>query len=426
MKKGNFVLLVLLATLIGFTGCSKEKTAAASEDSGKVEGNLIVWSWDVALAHLEEVAPGFQELYPDVKFNFEEMGTTQIYGKMTTSLASGIGLPDLVSLEGEQMSKFGSKFPDKFLDLTSHVNPSDFLPVKIGEATSGGKIIAYPWDAGPCGLYYRSDIFEQGGIHAEDIKTWDDFITAGIALKEKTGVAMMPLATSRKDTFYRLLLMQLDSFYFDDAGNTRVNSAESIRAMEMVKKIYDADITVNDGSWDDYIISIKEGLVATVPEAVWLIGSIKDAAPDTAGLWRIMPLPGFDENNRNGSSNGGSVLAIPAVTKSPDAAIAFAEYAMTDQAGLIQGFKNYGLYPSYIPVYQADIFQQGDEFFGGQKIYSMFGEIGKSIPAVNYTQNFAETLDLSKNAVAKVLLKGADVTQTMNDLQNELSAKFDK
>lgn len=205
-----------------------------------------------------------------------------------------------------------------------------------------------------------------------------------------------------------------------------MNSTESIRAMEMVKKIYDAGITVNDSSWDDYVISFKEGMVATVPEAVWLIGTIKDSAPDTAGLWRVMPLPGFDDNNRKGTSNGGSVLAIPGVTKYPEAAVAFAEYAMTDEAGLIQGFKNYGLYPSYIPVYQADIFQQGDEFFGGQKIYEVFSEIGKTIPAVNYTQNFAETLDLSKNAVAKVLLKGEDVTSTLNGLQNELTAKFGK
>ncbi len=426
MKKRKSVFLVMLAALIGLTGCSKTEVADAKAESGRIEGDLIVWSWDVALAHLQEVSPAFQEQYPDVKFNFEEMGTTQIYSKMTTSLASGIGLPDIVSLEGEQMTKFGTKFPDKFMDLTNQIDTAMFLPVKIGECTSSGKIIAYPWDAGPCGLYYRADIFEEAGIDAQKIKTWDDFIDAGKVLKQKTGVAMMPLATSRKDTFYRLLMMQLGTFYFDETGKTQVNSPESIQAMEMVKKIYDAGITINDGSWDDYVISIKEGLVATVPEAVWLIGTIKDAAPDTAGKWRVMPLPGFDETSRNGSSNGGSVLAIPAVTKHPEAAAAFAQFAMTDKAGLVQGFKNYGLYPSYIPVYSEDIFQQGDDFFGGQKIYSVFNEIGKSIPAVNYTENFAETLDLSKNAVAKVLLKGAEVTSTMNNLQDELKAKFGK
>lgn len=220
MKRGKLALLVLLALVTVLTGCTKKAVETTGIESGKVEGSLIVWSWDVALAHMEEISPGFKELYPDVDFIFEEMGTTQIYNKMTTSLASGIGLPDLVSLEGEQMAKFGTKFPDKFLDLTDHVNKEDFLPVKIGESTANDKLIAYPWDAGPCGLYYRIDIFEEAGINPEEIETWDEFIKAGIILKEKTGVAMMPLATSRKDTFYRLLMMQLGGFYFDEAGKT--------------------------------------------------------------------------------------------------------------------------------------------------------------------------------------------------------------
>ena len=420
--KRRIVAMLLMAGL--FASCAKDDAARTSAEDGAVEGTLVVWSWDVALAHLAETAPRFQLEHPRVEFEFEEMGTTQIYDKMTTSLASGIGLPDLVSLEGEQMPKFGSKFPGKFLNLSDVVDTASFLPVKIGECTSNGEIIAFPWDAGPCALYYRMDFFEEAGIAAEDIQTWDDFIEAGLILKEKTGVAMMPLATSRKDTFFRLLMMQLGGFYFDNEGNTQINSEAAVRAMETVKRIYDAGITVNDGSWDEYVISFKDGKVATVPEAVWLIGSIKDAAPDTAGKWRVMPLPGFGEGNRNGTSNGGSVLAIPSVTKSPAAAKAFAEFAMTDQESLITGFENYGLYPAYIPVYQADIFQRGDSFFGGQQIYRVFADIGESIPIVNYTENYAETLELAKNAVAKVLLKGDDVTDTMNNLQDELTAKF--
>ena len=41
---------------------------------GGLSGEITVWSWDVALAHLEAQAEKFQEKYPDVEFNFEEMG----------------------------------------------------------------------------------------------------------------------------------------------------------------------------------------------------------------------------------------------------------------------------------------------------------------------------------------------------------------
>ncbi len=101
--------------------------------------SITIWSWDVALAHLEEWAEKFQEENPDVSFNFEEMGVDQVYQKMTTCLQSGIGLPDIVSIEGEQMAKFGEKFPGKFEEFTDMINPDDFFPIKLSECTVDGK-----------------------------------------------------------------------------------------------------------------------------------------------------------------------------------------------------------------------------------------------------------------------------------------------
>ena len=207
----------------------------------------------MALAHLEKWAEEFRKENPNVTFNFEEMGVSQVYQKMTTCLQSGIGLPDIVSIEGEQMAKFGEKFPGQFVDFTDVIDQKQFFPVKMSECTVGGKVIAYPWDAGPAGIFYRSDLFEQAGIKAEDIVTWDDFIAAGKVLKEKTGVDMLCMPESRSDTTYRLLMMAAGGLYFDIDGNTQVDSEASIKAMKTCKAMYDADITFNNSSWDDMI-----------------------------------------------------------------------------------------------------------------------------------------------------------------------------
>lgn len=433
MKKQ--IMAVMTAMALALTGCGGGAASVKSEAPGQeinqgetgLSGTVTIWSWDVALAHLQAEADKFNQIHPNVTFNFEEMGVAQVYSKVTTCLQSGIGLPDIVSLEGEQMAKFGEKFPDKFVDFTNELNTGDFLPIKISECRVGGKMVAYPWDAGPCGMFYRTDIFEQAGVRAEEIVTWDDFIEAGKTIKEQTGVAMLPLATARKDTTYRMLLMQLGGFYFDEAGNTAVNSPESVRAMEMVQKIYAAGITVNDNSWDDFIAALSGSRIACVPEAVWLAGSIKDAAPDLTGKWGVMDLPRFDRDKEaGGASNGGSVLAVPSASKSQEAAVEFVKFAMTDEEGNVEGFTNYGLYPSYIPALDADVFQEGDEFFGGQQIYDVFNEVGKKVPMCNYTANFAEAIDLSKNAVSKVTLDNQDVKTVMDGLKGEMTAKFGK
>jgi len=438
MKKSQALLSVLLLLALLLTtlaGCSTTSapttvattTASPAGDSGQTEAgqpaNLTVWAWDVALAQLQEAAATYTAQHPEVTFTFEDMGTDQIYSKLVTSLATGAGLPDIVALEGEQMSGFGNKFPGKFLDLGDVVETDKYLPIKISEATVNGKIIAFPWDAAPIALFYRTDLFEQAGIVAADLKTWDDFIVAGQKLQQATGVAMMPLATSTRDTLYRTMLSQLGSFYFDAEGKTQLNSVPSIQAMTMVKKIYDAGITVDYSGWDEYVQTVADEKVATIPEAVWMIGSIKDAEPQNAGNWGVMPLPGFGTESK-GATNGGSLLAIPAVSANATAAKDFLKFAMTDEDSLINGFVNYGLYPSYIPAYQNEIFTQGDDYFGGQKIYEIFNTYGQTIPMVNYTQNFAEAMDMNKNSVAQILLEGADVTETMNAIQAEMQAKF--
>ncbi len=92
----------------------------------------------------------------------------------------------------------------------------------------------------------------------------------------------------------------------------------------------------------------------------------------------------------------------------------------------VEGFQNYGLYPSYLPALESEVFKEGDAFFGGQQIFDVFTEIGKTVPQVNYTQNFAEAIEMSKNSVAKVILDNENVEKVLNDEQKEMEAKFVK
>ena len=246
-KLGLITLVAMMFTMV-VTGCgSKGNTdgggsAGGSEDAtGDTE--IVVWAWDVALEQLEKNAEIFKQDNPGVNFVFEDMGTDQIYSKLVTSLSTGIGLPDVVAIEGEQMSGFGNKFPDVFLKLDDIVDKDQYLPIKISEVLVEDHILAFPWDAAPMAMYYRTDVFEEAGVNAEEIITWDDYIEAGKKVVEKTDFKMLPLSETAGDLMYRTLLSELGSFYFDDEGNTRVDSPESIEAMSMVKKIHEAGIS---------------------------------------------------------------------------------------------------------------------------------------------------------------------------------------
>ena len=334
-------------------------------------------------------------------------------------------------LEGEQVSGFASKYPEGFADLSDIVNPDDFLPVKMGEVTINDKIVGFPWDAGPVAVFYRRDYFEQAGVNAEDIQTWDDFIEAGQKIMETCTtpngepVKMLPISPNSSG-FYRLLLTENQGSFFDAEGNTVVNSAASIEAMELAKKIYDSGIAYNYADWSEYEGVVVNETVATIPEAVWMMGTIKDKGPEQSGKWGVMSLPAFPGKEAAGSTNGGGDLTIPAAGENVEIAKEFLQFAMTDEQLLVDGFVNYGLFPAYIPVYENEAFSEADEYFGGQNIYEIFIELGKTVPAVNYTENFNEALSAAGAACSRVYLEGADPTEALESLQTDLVSKFGK
>lgn len=437
MKKKTLALVMaaVMTCMAGLSGCGKKadapggETAAAGQENSGEKVELTVWAWDVALKQLQEAAVKYQETNPNVTFVFEEMGTDQIYAKLSTSLLTGDGLADIIQIEGEVLSGYAMNFPEGFLDLTDIVNEEDFLPIKVGEVKINNKLHGYPWDAGPMAMFYRIDYFEQAGIKAEEIVTWDDLIEASkkvsATCKAPNGepVKMIPMDPSGAN-LVKALMLQLGQGFFDADGKTIVDTPESIQAMEMVKRLYDEGATKDYTGWDQYEGVVANETVAAIPEAVWMIGTIKDKGPQTAGKWGVMDMPKFSADDSYTSTNGGAILAINAKTKAPDAAKNFVQFALTDKQLQADGFIKYGLYPSYIPAYDNPAFGEPDEFFGGQKIYGTFIESGKNIPAVNYTANYAETLDAFKAAVARVVLKGEDVTSTMQALQKELVSKY--
>ena len=419
-------LYIAAAVFMLFTGCRGKSTANKAENQTVT---ISVWSWDVALMQLQSAAEKFKQTHPNVEFEFEEMGTDQIYNKLSTSLATGNGIADVVSIEGDVFAGYVDKFPQGFLDLTDVVDERNFLPVKIGEVKFNGKIHAFPWDAGPMGLFYRKDYFEQAGVKASDIVTWSDFIVAGKKIsavcKTPSGkaVKMLPIRPT-KPSLYAVFCAELGQSVFNADGKPLVDTPQSLQAMHLFKEIYDAGIRQNYNGWDEYEGTVANQTVATIPEAVWMIGTIKDKAPDTAGKWGVIDLPKISAGGSSSCANGGSVVAIHAKTAVPDLVKEFVKFAMTDTALQAEGFEKYGLYPSFIPSYSEPVFEQGDDFFGGDAIYNVFIENGKKIPAFPQNPNIAEANDMIGAAVSRILLKNEDIDTTLIELQRDLSTKF--
>ena len=258
----------------------------------------------------------------------------------------------------------------------------------------------------------------------------------GTALRSKAGkkveavcktpagdpVKMLPIRPNSAG-LYALIRNQFGIGAFDENGTPLITDPRSIQAMEMADKIYDSGIGLNYNGWDEYEQTVANESVACIPEAVWMIGTIKDKAPQTEGKWAAMDLPAI-EGGTYSCSNGGSDLAINAKTPFPEAAKDFCAFAMSDSALQAAGFEKYGLYPSYIPSYEEEIFKTGDPFFGEENVYEIFIENGQKVAQIPLSVNTQEASDYIGTTVSNIFLNGADIQTEMEALQKELETKF--
>lgn len=427
-KLFNFVSLALVFVLVlaGCSGGSSEKT----EGSEKNSKELSVWAWNINVPVLKEAEKMFVKEHPGFKLKIQEISNNDMYPKLTTALqGGGQGLPDIILIEDTHIQGYLTNFPKAFVNMSEKgfdAEADKFPSYKKELVSIDGDMYGMPFDGGPAGVFYRTDYFEKAGVDPTTIQTWDDFIAAGKTVKEKAGVDFMALDMNSDDPLYRLMLNQQGSFYFDEKDESALSSAESKKAMEMLKKLKDEGVAKNVTGWDAWLSGIAEGKVAVAASGSWMAGLIAQQAPDAKGKWGVFPLPAFEEGGSRDANIGGSAWTIPTASKNQDLAYDFLKFFSTSNEVQEVATKG-GLFPTLNTVYSSELFTAPDEYFSNQKIWELFANETKGIKAANYTGNYAIAKDEAVKAQSEILTSNKDIDKALTDaakrLDNRLSTK---
>ncbi|MTH54609.1 extracellular solute-binding protein [Bacillus mangrovi] len=426
MKKVWGMLLAAVLTVGMLAGCSSQGSGGDAGEGGEPKGEITVWGWNVAASSMELAVEKFNEKYPDVKVKVQDIGRLDLYDKLTVGLAAnGAGLPDVLMVESDRLDNYKKQFPNGFMDLSAKgydKYEDKFGKSKIATAKNeDGKFVAMPWDIGPTGVFYRTDLFEKAGVDPKSIETWDEFLEAGKVIKEKTGAALGPIDIAKDDALYRMMLNQQGAFYFDEEGKIDMQSDESVKAMSMIQKMHQNELVANVDGWDGTVTATVNGTVATVPFGVWYTGTIMEQAKDLEGKWDVMPLPAFEKGGNRNANLGGSDIVIPAASKNKDAAYAFAEFFTTDKAVQVEVLKKYGIFPSLLETYEDSYFDEPVPFFNNQPIFRMFADEVENIPAANYTNDYPRGLKYAADAQAAALLDKKDPAEALKSAAEQLA-----
>ncbi len=397
MKRRIYAVLTTLALTVT-AGCSSttsepaasggDAATPAAEASGE-KTKVTVWAWDpnFNVAIMKNAEARYEANNPNVDIEVVEMAKADVEQLLHTNLQAGVkdALPDIVLIEDYNAQKYLRTYDGAFADLTTSFNYDDFADYKEEFMKVGDKTYGVPFDSGVSGFFYRTDILEEAGYTADDLKdiTWDEFIAIGKDVKDKTGKKL--LSFGRDDGgLMRIMLQSSGSWYFDGEGNvTMANNKALIESLNVYKNIVDADIMVPTAGWTEWVGAFNNGDAASVTTGAWIIGSVK-AAADQSGKWALAPVPHLSTVESKQSNLGGSSWYV-LNTDDTAASIKFMQDTYGSDVEFYQDIlvKN-GAIGSYLPAFQGEAYSVADEFFGGQTIFTDLTNYMEEIPAINY------------------------------------------
>lgn len=436
MKTKKVLCLLLtgiLATSIAACGGTSSKPAPQSSDGNtKSTGKDIhVASWNNAADNLSEIAKAFNEKNSGKGKVIIDYSDSD-YSKLKPALAAGNGVPDIFQTQNRDIPAFYNNYGlKKFADISDIITPDANNWVSFALETckaKDGKYYAIPWDIGPVGLYYRTDIFKDAGIDVSTLTTWDKYIEAGKTLKSKGNyyVEAFNFNGSTSTDEVLIYLNQLGGQYYNANGDVNLASPEMLKVADLATKMVNAGIAMDiPNAWDDRIKAINDNKLVALPYPAWYMGTMKNSCAATSGKWSITKLPAFQEGGNVYSNAGGSVLAVSSSTVNLPLAKEFLTYAMKDNAGNDINMK-YGEFPSYKPSYETSFFKSTNDYYGGLAVGTVFSKL-TGAPATTWGPYFTDvstSLGIGMgNILANKMDPKAALEAATKDAQNKIKAK---
>lgn len=373
----------------------------------------------------EAAIPLFEKQYPNIKVKVVTLAYGDHHNAMTTALATGANLPDVMGIEYSYVGRFieGGGLED--LNAPQY-NAAKFteqlVPYSVAQGTnSKGVLSGVPADIGPGATFYRKDVMDKAGVTEADLlKDWDSFIAAGEKVKQVTGSYMLANATDIKDIYIRANLKDGEGVYFDKDHNILVNSPRFKEAFRLSKKARDAGIDAEVGAWsNEWTEGLRRGTIAAQMMGAWLGGHLQDwIAQDDVGLWRTAQLPAGAY-----ASWGGSFYGIPKKAANKEEAWKFIEFMATNEEVQKLGFTEINAFPALTAVHSDPFFEEPVPYLGGQKARLIWRAASEKVPARvadRYDEVARQVVD---DALEKVLEKDADIDAVLADAEKQIKRR---
>jgi len=361
--------------IVGLTALGAATALIGSCSTGP-DNSISLWYWSRSVSKtLMDAAPA---AISGLSLSPVNIGG-DFHQRLLTTLAGKSNVPDITGMNSDVATYMPDE--DQFVDLydlgARDVQPQ-YLDWKWKQGVSSkGRLIAFPMDTGPAGLFYRADVWEKAGLPAEPsglakaAPTWEAFLGLGVELRAKVPRAAILANIANLFTF---VMAQSPKQYLTSDGQYIGDGDHVRRAWDLA--VMAARLKLSAASSPDYgtewSAGVANGRIVSFPGAVWTGSTLSASAPTTAGKWRVTACPGGAGNQ------GGSFLAITKYCPDPQLAFDFVRW-LQSPPNQVRAYSELALFPSTPASYGAPELQQPDPFFGGQKTIEVFGPSAEAV-----------------------------------------------
>ncbi|MHA6508279.1 extracellular solute-binding protein [Tessaracoccus sp. Y1736] len=344
------IAALVAAAALALSACGgttdEASPGSSSAAAGGGEAALTWWhnsNTGAGKDYYDKVAADFEAANPGVTITVEAMQHEDMVTKLEAAWQSG-DVPDVY------MERGGGELALKVdAGLVKNLSEAAGDTVeKLGGAVNGWTVddatYALPFSMGVVGFWYNTELFEQAGI-TEAPTTMADFYDAIDKLK---AAGIDPISVGAGDKWpaahywYYFALRQCSQDVLSDAVTSLDFSDECfVRAGEDLEELVAAE-PFNPGFLTTPAQSgptSASGLLATGKVAMelaghWEPGVMQGLTEDEQGLgeatgWFAFPEVDGGEGDQSAALGGGDAWAVPA--DSPDEAVAFVEYLLSDE-----------------------------------------------------------------------------------------------
>jgi multiple sugar transport system substrate-binding protein/arabinogalactan oligomer/maltooligosaccharide transport system substrate-binding protein len=346
-------------------------TQAPSTETAAGEKTLTVWGFVWTADWLDAIAPAFEAQHPGVKVKVERFEYDPYQEMVLTTLASGQGVPDVVTLDpmwAGDLIRGGTVLPlDK---ATTELNVADFVPAGWNLYSWKGVQYGIPLDLDFQLVFYRKDVYDKAmatlGM-TEFPTTIDDYRALAKEVTKETGKPALLLSQGDYYSWYQSFLAPMGGNLINDEGTQYVfNDQKSVDALQLYSDLANVDKTAKLWSSDvdgDPMVALKGGDVMAILNGSWFATEIASGAPEMKGQWAIAPVPFGPEGRPNDAATGGACLSIPTQAKEPELAWEFIKYTMTPE-NQAEYFRVVAGVPSLKTSWTDPALDEVNDFFG--------------------------------------------------------------